>query len=155
VLENGQFSVSKGRLPGSHFDYWTAEKSPGLKTVLLRRNSLEFSKAEFHLGMFPALGQAPEETPEWAGNPGFSRVRFCLRTPALPDLRRKSPKVSGHFRKYSRFGETIGGDGFDQDCRPTLALGFGLHDPMFSPGATRGLGLDGLGHAGPAFILAM
>jgi hypothetical protein len=66
----------------------------------------------------PALGRAPEETPEWAGNPGFSRIRFRLWTPALPDMRWKTPKVSVHFREYSRFGETFGGDGFDQDCRP-------------------------------------
>src|ERR1700738_2452280 len=44
-------------------------------------------------------------------------MRFGLRTPALPNLWRKSPKVSGRFREYSRFGETIGGDGFDRDCR--------------------------------------
>lgn len=66
----------------------------------------------------PAFGKASQETREWAGNPDFSRIRFGLRTPALPDMRRKSPKVSGLYRKYSRFGETIGGDGFDQDCRP-------------------------------------
>ena len=36
----------------------------------------------------------------------------------------KSQKVSGLVRKYSRFVETIGGDGFDQDCRPTVALQF-------------------------------
>lgn len=66
----------------------------------------------------PAFCQASQETREWAGNPGFSRIRFGLWTPALPNLRRKSPKVSGRFREYSRFGETIGGDGFDQDCRP-------------------------------------
>ena len=35
----------------------------------------------------------------------------------LPNLRRKSPKVSGPIRE-SRFGETIGGDCFDHDCRP-------------------------------------
>jgi hypothetical protein len=51
------------------------------------------------------LGRAPEETPEWAGNPGFSRIRFRLWTPALPDMRRKSPKVSVHFGEYSRFGD--------------------------------------------------
>jgi hypothetical protein len=72
-----------------------------------------------------AFGQAPQETREWAGNPGFSRIRFRLRTPALPNLRCKSPKVSGRFRKYSRFGEIIGGDGFDQDCRPTNAVDLG------------------------------
>lgn len=45
-----------------------------------------------------------------------------LCTPALPNLRGKSQKVSSCSREYSRFGETVGGDGFDPDCRPTLAL---------------------------------
>ena len=67
----------------------------------------------------PAFGQASQETREWAGNPGFSRIRFRLWTPGLPRLRRKPPKVSGLLRKYSRFGETMGGDRFDHDCRPT------------------------------------
>ena len=43
----------------------------------------------------------------------------------LPKPSRKSRIVSGRFREYSRFAETIGGDGFDQDCRPILALIFG------------------------------
>jgi hypothetical protein len=73
----------------------------------------------------PAFCQASQETAEWAGNPRFSRIRLGLWTPALPNLRGKSPKVSGRFRKYSRFGETITGDKFDPDCRPTLALIFG------------------------------
>jgi hypothetical protein len=51
-------------------------------------------------------------------------------------MRRKSPKVSGHFREYSRFGETIGGDGFDQDCRPTMALCLG----QFSRPPRHGIG---------------
>ena len=46
--------------------------------------------------------------------PGFSRIRFRLWTPCLPNLRWKSPKVSGLVREYSRFAETIGGDWFDQ-----------------------------------------
>jgi hypothetical protein len=32
------------------------------------------------------------------------------------------PKVSGRVRRYSRFAETIGGDKFDHDCRPILAV---------------------------------
>jgi hypothetical protein len=40
----------------------------------------------------------------------------------LPTEGRKSPKVSGRIRKYSRFVETIGGDQFDHHCRPTVAL---------------------------------
>jgi hypothetical protein len=47
------------------------------------------------------------------------RIRFSILSPGLPNSRRKSPKVSGRLREYSRFGETIGGDRFDQDCRPT------------------------------------
>jgi hypothetical protein len=64
---------------------------------------------------FQSFCRASQETRERAGNPCFSRILFGLRTPALPNLRRKSPKVSGRFREYSRFGETIGGDGFDQE----------------------------------------
>jgi hypothetical protein len=37
-------------------------------------------------------------------------------------LKSKSPKVSGRVRGYSRFAETIGGDRFDHNCRPTAAL---------------------------------
>jgi hypothetical protein len=73
----------------------------------------------------PAFCQASQETADWAGNPGFSRIRFGLWTAALGKLRGKSPKVSGRFRKYSRFGETIAGDEFDQDCRPRAAVVFG------------------------------
>jgi hypothetical protein len=58
----------------------------------------------------PAFGPASQETREWAGNPGFSRIRFHLWPPALPNLRCKLRKVSGFLREYSRFGETVGGD---------------------------------------------
>jgi hypothetical protein len=34
----------------------------------------------------------------------------------LQSWRRKSAKVSGLDREYSRFAETIGGDWFDHDC---------------------------------------
>jgi hypothetical protein len=95
----------------------------------------------------PAFCQASQETADWAGNPGFSRIRFGLQTPALANLRGKSPKVSGRFRKYSRFGETIGGDGFDQDCRPTLALNAG---PTSGSHRHR-LGILGLPHGRNAF----
>jgi len=39
----------------------------------------------------PAFDRASRETREWAGNPGFSGIRFRLWTPALPNLRWKSP----------------------------------------------------------------
>jgi len=65
----------------------------------------------------PAFGQASQGTREGSGNPGFSRIRFRLWTTASPRLRRKSLKVSGLLRKYSRFAETLGGDWFDHDCR--------------------------------------
>jgi hypothetical protein len=55
-------------------------------------------------------------------NPGFSRIRFGLCTPGSPVFRRKSSKVSGRVCRYSRFAETFGGDRFDHDCRPTMAL---------------------------------
>ena len=70
----------------------------------------------------PAFCRASQETRERAGNPGFSRICFGLRTPALTNIRRKSPKVSGRFREYSRFGETIGRDEFDQHRRPRVAV---------------------------------
>ena len=35
---------------------------------------------------------------------------------------RESPKVSGLVREYSRFAVTFGGDGFDHNCLPTMAL---------------------------------
>lgn len=70
----------------------------------------------------PAFGSASQETRERAGNPGFSGIRFRLWTLGSPKLWRKSPKVSGCIRKYSRFAETIGRDWFDCHCRPTLAL---------------------------------
>jgi hypothetical protein len=57
-------------------------------------------------------------------NPGFSRIRFSLWTPGLPRLRRKSAKISGLLRNYSRFGEIMSGDRFDHDCRPTEAVRF-------------------------------
>ena len=34
----------------------------------------------FRRPTIPAFGQASQETREWAGNPGFSRVRFCRWT---------------------------------------------------------------------------
>jgi AAA domain len=62
-----------------------------------------------------ASSQTSQETREWAGSPGFSRIRFGLRTPSSPILRWK---VSGLVREYSRFAETIGGDWFDHNCSP-------------------------------------
>ena len=38
----------------------------------------------------PAFGQATQETREWVGNPGFSRIRFGLWIPAL---RRRSAET--------------------------------------------------------------
>ena len=73
----------------------------------------------------PAIGQASRETRKRAGNPGFSRIHFRLWTSGWPSWRRKSTKVSGHLREYSRFRETMGGDRFDHDCRPTRALCLG------------------------------
>jgi hypothetical protein len=50
------------------------------------------------------------KTREWAGNPGFSRIRFCLQAPNSPILGRQMPKVSGYNPEYSRFAEIVGGD---------------------------------------------
>jgi len=81
----------------------------------------------------PAFGRAAQETREWAGNAGVSRVRFCLRTVALQISRRKSVKVSGLVRENSRFAETIGGDWFDQDCRFCTLIRFRAKDSQLSP----------------------
>jgi hypothetical protein len=62
----------------------------------------------------------PKRRKNRPGNPGFSGNRLRLWTPALPNLRWKLRKVSGLLREYSRFEETVGGDGFDQDYRPTV-----------------------------------
>src|SRR4051794_31662463 len=64
-----------------------------------------------------AFCQASQETREWAADPGFSRIHFGLWSPGLPKWRRKSAKVSGILPEYSRFGETMGGDRFDQTLR--------------------------------------
>ena len=55
---SGPFSDIEDRLPGSHFRLWKVEKSPGAKTRLVKRNSLDISKAEIdiskaeiHVGM--------------------------------------------------------------------------------------------------------
>jgi hypothetical protein len=50
VLES-QFS-SRQRLPASKFAALNGEKSPGLKTVRMRRNPKDISKAHFQLGMW-------------------------------------------------------------------------------------------------------
>src|ERR1700733_1074375 len=54
--------------------------------------------------------QAPEETRNKAGNPGFSRINFRLQTPDSQILGRQSAKVSGHLYEYSRSAETNAGD---------------------------------------------
>jgi hypothetical protein len=82
----------------------------------------------------PAFGRPSQETRKWAGNPGFSRIRFRLQARSSPNSRWKSPKVSSLVREYSRFAETIGGDRLDHDCRlnhgtqPRSALPSGLYE---------------------------
>jgi hypothetical protein len=68
---------------------------------------------------FARLPRRRENRPEI---PAFRAFDFRLGTVGSAISRRKSLKVSGHVREYSRFAETIGGDRFDQDCRPTIAL---------------------------------
>jgi hypothetical protein len=70
----------------------------------------------------PAFGHATQPADDRPGNAGFPGGRPSLWTTTLPIPGRKSPKVSGLVHKNSRFGETIGGDGLDQDCRPIVAL---------------------------------
>ena len=70
----------------------------------------------------PAFHQAPRETRKWARNPGFSRIRFVSGLPVplfQGGKRQKSPALSGN-----SFAETIGRNGFDQDCRPRPAVQF-------------------------------
>ncbi|MBI5323068.1 hypothetical protein [Bradyrhizobium sp.] len=94
--------------------------SPGFAQ---RRDELGFRPSEVRSfppqPPIPAFGQAPQETRAQPANPGFSRIQVCLWTLGSLDMRRKSPKVSGLVREYSRFAETIGGDRFDPDCRPS------------------------------------
>jgi len=47
---------------------------------------------------------------ERAANSGLLYLASGLETPVSPFWRAKSPKVSGRFRKYSRFQETAAGD---------------------------------------------
>jgi hypothetical protein len=63
-----------------------------------------------HQPASPGFGQAPRDTRERAGNPGFSRIPFRLQTPNSPNRAREPPKVSGRFPENSRFGETKAGD---------------------------------------------
>lgn len=49
----------------------------------------------------PAFGPTSQETRERAGNPGYSRIRFCLRALGLQILNWKLAEVSGPVRKYS------------------------------------------------------
>jgi hypothetical protein len=58
----------------------------------------------------PAFSSASRERGEKALNCRFSRIRFRLHTLTSPALRPKGPKVSNHFREYSRFAETFFGD---------------------------------------------
>src|SRR5882672_5971871 len=48
----------------------------------------------------------------------FFGIRLGLQNAGLPTSPAKSRKVSSRFPKKSRFAEIIGGDWFDQDCRP-------------------------------------
>jgi len=41
------------------------------------------------------------------------RYEECIQTPKTGNFSEKMPKVSGPYRKYSRFRETFGGDFFD------------------------------------------
>ena len=63
------------------------------------------------------------------GNGGFSRIRLCLRTPNSLVSGPNLPKVSSRVRGNSRFAETIGGDQFDHDCRPSFPSKIAQHHP--------------------------
>jgi hypothetical protein len=61
----------------------------------------------------------------------LSSTRFCLQTPSSPISKWKSTTISGRVRGQFRLAETIGGDWFDHDCRPTSAVGFGRRQQDF------------------------
>ena len=52
---------------------------------------------------------------------GIRALATCLQALKIGNFRENLPKVSSPNRKNSRFGEIIGGDWFDHDCRPTTA----------------------------------
>jgi hypothetical protein len=96
------------------------QKSPRPILRQTRQNLPDISKGHSQLGMCEfdpfqvsrdsgirprSLGNA-----RMAGNAGFSRARFRLRTPKSAIGTRQSANVSGHAREYSRFAETVGGD---------------------------------------------
>jgi hypothetical protein len=67
---------------------------------------------------FPRSARLPKRRENGPEIRAFCAFAFVSGLPASPTLRSNSPKVSGLVREYSRFAETIGGDGFDHDCRP-------------------------------------
>ena len=95
-------------------------KIPCLQGITLETDAISTASPATQSGI--RLG-FPRDT-ETGRKSGFSRIRFGLQTPGSPVLRRKSRKVSGRVREYSRFAETIGGDWFDHDCRPRAASDF-------------------------------
>src|SRR6516164_3169567 len=58
----------------------------------------------------PAFVPISRGVRERAANSGLLHLASGLETPVSPFWRAKSPKVSGRFRKYSRFPETTAGD---------------------------------------------
>ena len=58
----------------------------------------------------PAFVPISRGVRERAANSGLLYLASGLETPVSPFWRAKSPKVSGRFRKYSRFQETAAGD---------------------------------------------
>jgi Domain of unknown function (DUF4263) len=60
--------------------------------------------------------------PHIPGNPGFSRIRFCLQVADLSVSSAEPPKVPGLICQNSRFAEIFSGDSFERNCRPVMAL---------------------------------
>jgi hypothetical protein len=89
----------------------TGKQRPGsIRNARVRILSLQPSS--------PALCDGLQPAPHSPGNAGFSCIRLSLQTTDLPISGPKLPKVSGPFRKNSRFAEIIGRDQFDHDCYP-------------------------------------
>jgi hypothetical protein len=68
------------------------------------------------------LARLPKKREDGPEMPAFRAFDFVSGLPS-PNLRWRSPKVSGLVREYSRFAETIGGDWFDHDCRLGSEIG--------------------------------
>jgi len=111
-----------GPPPGSQFHWRKADKSPGAKSLLSTRNSIDISKAEIHLGMSefdPSQGSQPvlrfsrlpkgrENCPEIRAFRAFGFVSGLLVRLTWGGNRRKSPASSGNIPVLRRLSAETG-----------------------------------------------